>query len=1012
MPLQKQALNINFESGVDTKTDPFQIPPGKFLALENTVFNTDNLLQKRNGYKSLASLPSTNFSYATTFNGNLTAIGPTLAAYSAGSMTWVEKASVHPLQLDTLPVVRSNTNQVQQDIAVASNGLVCTVFTDLVPVSGSNVAKYKYVVSDHVTGQNIAGPTEIAVTSGAVAGSPRVFVLGNYFIIVFTNLISATNHLQYKAINMNTPTVIGTEVDISATYTPATTVNFDGVVANNTLFLAWNGSDIGGAIRMTSINSSLTQSGTVVFATRVATIMSVTADITGSTAVIYASFYNSGTSTGYVLAVNQSLVTILAPTQIIASGTFLNIAAAAQNGVCTVFYEASNNYSYDSGVPSHFVNKKTVTQAGVVSSVAVVARSVGLASKAFIYNSVIYFLGIYYSVYQPTYFLINSSGVIAAKLAYQNAGTYLVLGLPSVTVETSIATIGYLFKDLVQAVNKTQGLANPAGVYAQTGINLVNFDLDPSSVVTSEIGSNLNLSGGFLWAYDGTQAVEQGFFLYPDNVEVTGSTTGGTMTAQQYFYSVTYEWADNQGNLFRSAPSIPVSVTTTGATSSVTVNIPTLRLTYKTLNPVKLVVYRWSTGQQTYYQATSILTPTLNSVTVDSVAYVDTLPDSSIIGNNILYTTGGVIENIGAPATTTMTLFKSRLFILDSEDRNLLWYSKEVIEGTPVEMSDLFTIFVAPTTGSQGSTGPITALSSMDDKLIIFKKDAIYYITGTGPDSTGANNDFSEPVFITSTVGCDNQESIVFCPEGLMFQSDKGIWLLGRNLSTVYIGAEVQAYNGDVVLSAVNVPATNQVRFTLDSGKTLMYDYFEKQWGTFTGVAAISSTLYESLHTYINQYGEVLQENPGSYLDGSRPVDIFLTTSWFNLAGLQGLERAYFFYLIGTYYSPHTLTVSIAYDYNPSASQQVIITPDNFSPVYGDDTIYGGGNPYGGPSSLEQWRIFFEKQKIQSFQISIKEQYDSSMGAPAGAGLTLSGLDIIVGLKKAYTTISAANSIG
>ena len=31
-----------------------------------------------------------------------------------------------------------------------------------------------------------------------------------------------------------------------------------------------------------------------------------------------------------------------------------------------------------------------------------------------------------------------------------------------------------------------------------------------------------------------------------------------------YFYQVTYEWSDSQGNLFRSAPSIPISVTTTG----------------------------------------------------------------------------------------------------------------------------------------------------------------------------------------------------------------------------------------------------------------------------------------------------------------------------------------------------------------------------------------------------------------------------------------------------------------
>ena len=99
-----------------------------------------------------------------------------------------------------------------------------------------------------------------------------------------------------------------------------------------------------------------------------------------------------------------------------------------------------------------------------------------------------------------------------------------------------------------------------------------------------------------------------------------------------------------------------------------------------------------------------------------------------------------------------------------------------------------------------------------------------------------------------------------------MFQSDKGIWLLGRDLSTSYIGAPVQSLTlNATVLSALNIPATNQVRFTLDSGITLMYDYYYSQWGTFTGVPGISSTLYQSLHTYINSFGQVFQETPGLY---------------------------------------------------------------------------------------------------------------------------------------------------
>lgn len=1015
MALQKQPISINFSQGLDLKSDPKQVQPGKFLRLENTIFEKGGLLQKRNGYAELTQLPNTSSNLVTTFNGNLTAVGPTLQAYSSGSKTWVNRGNFNPATLTTLPLIRSTTNQIQLDTAISINGLVCTVFTDRVPSGGSNVSIYKYAIADVTTGQNIVAPTVITPSSGTIpntAGGPKVFFLGNYFVIVFTNLISSTNHLKYIAINQNTPTVAATDVDITAQYTPATTVNFDGVVANNSLYLAWNGSDGGGAIRMTSIDSTLTQHGTVVFAGRVATIMSVSADTSASTPVIWASFWDSAGSTGYTLAVNQNLSTILTPTQWLASGTILNVASAAINGVVTILYENSNNYSYDSAIPTHFISKKTVTSAGVVSAASVVLRSLGLASKAFIIDGVVYVLGIYFSVFQPTYFLFDSSGHIVSRFAYENANNYYTVGLPSVSVSGHMASVGYFFKDLVQAVNKTQGVSSANGVYSQIGLNLVTFTLNNVTTSTAEIGSNLNLAGGFLWAYDGYSLVEQNFFLWPDNVEVTTAGTGGSITAQQYFYQVTYEWSDNQGNVFRSAPSIPVSVTTTGSTSANTINVPTLRLTKKVSNPVKIVVYRWSAAQQTYYQVTSVGVPTLNNTTVDSIAIVDTLADSAILGNNILYTTGGVVENIGPPATTVMTLYKSRLILVDAEDQNLLWYSKQVIEATPVEMSDLFTIYVAPTTSAQGNTGPITALSAMDDKLIIFKKDAIYYMTGTGPDNTGANNDFSDVVFVTSTVGCTNPSSIVFMPNGLMFQSDKGIWLLGRDLSTSYIGAPVEDFNAAIVQSSVNVPATNQVRFTLSTGQTLMYDYYYNQWGTFVGVPAISSTLFQSLHTFVNSFGHVFQENPGSFLDGTNPVLMSFITSWFNLAGLQGYERAYYFTLLGSFISPHKLTVQIAYDYAAGPSQQSVITPFNYNAPWGGDPTWGASTPWGGTSSLEQWKVHLQRQTCQAFQISINESFDSSYGTIAGAGFTLSGLTLSVGLKKGFRPLGQQRSVG
>ena len=990
--------------GFDTKTDDKQVTPGKFLSLENSIFTKGGLLQKRNGFAFEPRLPDNTSTFLTTFNGNLTAIGDDIKALSAATGTWVEKGAIQPVELSVLPVIRSNTNQSQADSAVSPNGLLCTTYTDNMPSGGMTTPVYKYVITDSTTGQNIVAPTVIAGTGITVTTAARVFLLGNYFVIVFEGTLSSISHLFYIAISVTNPSVSNSAVSLSAAVSSATTLNFDGVVANNNLYLAWNGNDGGGAIRLKFLTSTLVQSNTVVFSGYTATIMSVAADISGGLPVIYASFYDSGSTNGFTLAVDHSLLTILAPTATITSETVSNITSVATAGVCSLFWEIVNFYSYDGSVQTDYINKNTITSGGVLGSETTMVRDVGLASKAFTINGTTYMLTVQSSTYQPTYFLLNSLGQVISKLAYSNGGGYNITGLPNASINGDEATISYLYKDSIAAVNKSMNAVSTTGIYSQTGVNVVNFTLTTSNIVTAEIGQDLMITGGFLWMYDGYAPVENNFHIWPEDIGLVSVTGSGNITAQEYFYQVTYEWADNQGNVYRSAPSVPVSVTTTTANSTNTLYIPTLRLTYKLANPVKICVYRWSQGQQIFYQVTSINAPLLNDPTVDSVSFVDTFADSSIIGNNILYTTGGVLEDIGGPASNVITLFNNRLWLVDAEDPNLLWYSKQVIENTPVEMSDLLTLYVAPTTSAQGSTGPTLAAAPMDDKLCLFKENAIYYINGIGPDNTGANSQYSDAVFITSTIGCANQHSIVFMPQGLMFQSDKGIWLLDRGLNTSYIGAPVEKFTtGAKVLSALNIPATNQVRFTMDSGMTLMYDYFYGQWGTFVGIPGVASTLYQELHTFINAEGEVFQETPGAYIDGSNPVLMQFTTSWLNLAGLQGYERAYFFYILGTYMSPHQLQVQVAYDYEPTPSQSLVITPDNASAAWGGEELWGSGAPWGGPGNIEQWRVFFNQGKTQAFQISIQEIYDAALVTIPGAGFTLSGLNVIYGGKKSYT---------
>lgn len=1021
MALQKQPVAINFTQGLETKSDPYQLPIGKFLSLVNSIFTKQGRLTKRNGFDNITRLPDQDQVNLMTLNDNLIATGTSLLSYSSDLDEWIDKGTVNPVALDVQSLVRNSTSQSSPDVAIASSGLACLVYEDS---SGGNY----YQVSDSTTGSQVVARTALPDDSF----HPRVFLLGNYFIITFKVEVAAAPHLQYIAVPVRNPSDATDPTDISTSMTDVETSGYDGYVVQDAdkLFLAWEGAS--NTVKIAYLTDDLTVSAATTLATSDCNLMTVTNDAVESR--IYISFWDSSSEDAFTAAFDYSLNQTMAKTQILTSIDMREITSVAVDGVATIFYEVNNVYGFTDGAVSDYISKVTCTRpgsgtgAGTAGTPAVMLRSVGLASKSFIDAMGTFYMLVAYgdmnqtpatdNSNQPTYFLVDSDGNISMRLAYSNGGGYAATQvLPNVTFLDGSYYIPYLITDFLTTVNKGTDL--PSGtptnaIYTQKGVNLAIFDISDAPQYSSEIAGAIHLTGGQLWEYDGVKPVEHGFHVWPENITGTTSASGGDIDDGTYNYVFTYEWTDNAGNLHRSAPSIPVTVTTTGGdTSTNTLNVPTLRLTYKVSpNPVRIVGYRWSENQQVYYQFTSVTDPIENDTSVDYIAIEDELSDAAILGNTLLYTTGGVLENIAAPASSASALFKNRLFLIDAEDKNLLVYSKQVIQNVPVEMSDFLTLYIAPTTGAQGSTGPMRAISAMDDKLIIFKQDAIYYVTGIGPDNTGANNDFSDPIFITSTVGCSNPNSIVLIPAGLMFQSDKGIWILGRDLSTNYIGAPVEAFNDLVVKSATAVPGTNQVRFVMENNVTLMYDYFFQQWSEHTNISAIDATLYQGKYTYLNSYGRIYQEQQGRYTDGSVPVLMEVETGWINASGLQGYERFYFANLLGTYYSPFTMQMGLAYDYNPNDEQSVSVTPDNFSEPWGGEALWGSGGPWGGPGNVFSARVFPEKQKCESFKVRLTEVFDATMGQDPGQGLSLSGLALAVGIKKGFRTQSARKSFG
>lgn len=417
----------------------------------------------------------------------------------------------------------------------------------------------------------------------------------------------------------------------------------------------------------------------------------------------------------------------------------------------------------------------------------------------------------------------------------------------------------------------------------------------------------------------------------------------------------------------------------------VPIQIPTLKLTNK--SGVSLAVYATQNNGSIFYRTSSPTNLIYNDPTVDYIEFDDTTSDATLLGNQQLYTTGGEVENIGVPAVGVSTTFKSRAIVVPSEQPLTWWPSKQVIPGTPVQFTDVFVQNIDARIGS------ISAIGAMDDKIVFFGTTSIFYSVGSGPALNGTNNDYTEPQLIPSDVGCQNQASIVLMPFGLMFQSQKGIYLLDRSLAVSYIGAEVEAFNSINVTSAQLMDTVNQVRFTLANGSELVYDYFYKQWDVFTDISANDSGIFQNQHTFINASGAIWQETPNTFTDNGSAVLMHLISNWISFANIQGFQRVYQFLLLGEWKSPHTLTIKIYANFNDSPAVQTTVIPVLTAP------------------DQYQFRVFLNEfcQKAEAIKIEILED---QTGQTPGEGFSLANMAFVLGLKKGLYKLPATKSYG
>jgi hypothetical protein len=470
-------------------------------------------------------------------------------------------------------------------------------------------------------------------------------------------------------------------------------------------------------------------------------------------------------------------------------------------------------------------------------------------------------------------------------------------------------------------------------------VALVRF-ADSQRWSTAAHAGRVAIGGGVLCTFDGGDVAEVGFLVRPQ-APIAIDSGGGAGPNGAYRYVTVYEAVDTTGTRHFSSVSDP-SNSVTVVDNAITVAVRTLSISYRinaTTDPnVRVSIYRTlAGGEPPYFYLASVD----NALTGISHLHTDSTTDAALQANEKLYApslpgvNGGAQDRRPPPGLTHVISYNGMLVGSQGED---LYYSGQDVAGEGTWFSPIFQV---PVSGD----GPITGLAAQDGTAFVFKRRTIYAVAGEPPSDNGGGGGLGTPRRLSVDVGCIDARSIVVTGAGVFFQSERGIEVLTRSQSVMWIGEQVQdTVDAYPVISAATLdPTENLVYFecaesevdglVFGAGRTLVYDLSINAWVSVDrrmSYAGIPDTPAQSGCVIWDgaEYGYAWLETGGrvrpthyAYLDSGATdtwITLKATGGWVKLSGIQGQQAINRVLLLAKKSTRADINIALAYDYNDS----------------------------------------------------------------------------------------------
>lgn len=989
-PLTYGLISLPMLGGVDTRTEPRSIQAPKLTTLLNGRFGKPGTIRKRQGYSKLAELSMydavsgaffdraiTDAKGFVTLDSTLWLLGnENVYVLNAQRQRW-KLAAQAPLVGLTYGPTRGNSEALAvidtAERVTLPSGIVARMMRVSSTTSGLQVSFYD-------PSGALVGETFILV---GLAFLPKMVAIGSAVLVTYvtgTNLTAVC--FDTTALTVGNPLTFTTRTIVADVN--AASHAFDLDISGGRLLLAYdtttaNTIKIGYLTPDGQLDGALTSVATAAAPNRVACA------VEPSTHTVLVAWTMPSVPRVDGRMYTEALAALFASTALgVSTANGGNVVAKFRSATAAeVFFDTKQVTTWQSTV-----QRAVVTTAGAVTTSATWLIHSVLGGKPWLMNARVFVPVINDGDTPQTTLFIAASGTIQdpAIIAAAYPGAATVAGVSA----------GVSRPDVQGSVVALMPLTVVVGQFGSTsaaGEIFIDHAFVPSSV---QSGRAAYYTGSALWMLDGRNAVENGFWLYPNNLALSQGAGGAQTLLATYSYQVFYEWFSAVEERWISTFAGAQSITLTGANQTATVTVPTITMTNKV--GVNIVIYRTLANGTLFFKTNRAA----NDKTLQSVAIVDGASDASIQSNELSYVTGGVLDNIAPPACSSIAVGNNRVFVSGLQDPNLIVASKLQGFGTPLNFNDDLTISLPPAGGA-----PITALMVIRDSLIAFRAERIYVVGGDGPNDVGTLGQFDPPRTVSEDLGCISPASVVKLPVGILFQSKKGIYLLGTDLTLSYVGGDVEAFNEEVITSAVSLPDRHEVRFTLASGKTLLFDYLQASWAVWS-IGGVTSALTGGAHVILpSSSGRLLRETDGLYTDDGTPYSMVIESPWMHLAGMQGLQRVRRLLILGDYKGAHLPFVSLAYNYEENYVDRQTWDPSlvvGAQLLGGNGGLLGSGKTLGGndaagraATNVYQYRVFPARPRCEAIKVRIEDM--PLAGSAMGESYALSEIAFEVALK-------------